>query len=109
MKPGDRVVCIKTYIDDGFTGCVKGHEYVIIGIDVCKCGDVSLDVGIISPPNILSWTCDKCGDVIQDDGIWWQDPDHFRKLEYTSAHDELLSKIVEEKPDIILEPEKEKS
>ena len=54
MKIGDRVVCIKTH-SQGVV--VKDREYSIYAKRVCKCGDVSFDVGIENLHNLNQCPC----------------------------------------------------
>ncbi len=106
MKVGDNVVCVKTTYDRS-PGAVKGRIYPILSREICKCGDISFDIGLTTP---YIMACDVCGLEI-DDGIFWHDPANFRPISYNSAHDELLNKeIVDDKADIeITETEKVKS
>jgi hypothetical protein len=102
MEVGDRVVCVKSHKDPECP-LKKGATYTILSIDICACGDISIDVGIKCPVGVECY----CGRMVAPFDIWWLNPKLFAPITYNSAHDELLNKeIVEEKADIkIKEPQ----
>ena len=102
MKPGDRVVCIRTKsINDNAHTIIKGREYTIEGTYSCLCGKIYLNIGIyFNGP--MSGLC-NCNNTTPQ-GIVWANSIHFRPLQYHSAHNELIN-VVEERLDIkIKEP-----
>lgn len=101
MKVGDRVVCVKANSNSDCPLKVNSI-YHIFDINVCKCGSVSFDVGIMLPFNFILILC-VCGSFYETN-VWLLGSELFAPIQYSSAHDELIN-IVEEKLDVeIKEP-----
>lgn len=78
IEIGDIVLCVDAKnhnVMDIYPPLKEGQEYLVTGINVCKCGRVGLDVGIDSG-NELIWC--ECGETTND-GIWWCDAKRFVK------------------------------
>lgn len=85
MKPGDKVVCIKTSTK---WGTVKDKVYEIIRIKHCRCGKISIDVGVRQHSFYFWWdgtTVCKCGErSYSKEGpykIVWQKAVRFRVID----------------------------
>ena len=102
MEIGDKVICVRGLTDNGHVACVKGEEYIVLDIMTSSCGhEVSLDIGTTMDAAEFYLFCDKCGSRFPGDGIWWLDIDRFRKIEYRSAHSELVKEaLIKEKSDV---------
>jgi hypothetical protein len=100
MKVGDNVICIQT-CSNGFNESVfKGKIYTIYAIRNCPgCKKIQFDVGLRGV--IGSDKC-LCGYGSGKTDITWAVSTLFAPIQYDSAHDELLEKIVEEKPDVLI-------
>lgn len=81
-KVGDIVECVKTGIDTELDTFLPppvhlNRKYIVQDIDVCKCGNVSLDVGIYVEEGV---TC-ECGAISSSkSGIWWVSEKRFKKI-----------------------------
>jgi len=102
MEIGDKVICVKGLTDNGHVACVKGEEYIVLDIMTTLCGhEVSLDIGTPMDAAEFYLFCEKCEFRYPNDGIWWLDISLFRKIEYQSAHNELVEEALkEEKSDV---------
>ena len=63
MRVGQEVVCVKSWIDEGIIGCVKGKHYTILAFEECPCGRVGVDIGLKHPGSLGIWECLVCGYV----------------------------------------------
>ncbi len=78
FKIGDRVKCINN--SGKSSNLKKGREYVIYNIKTCECGEVNLDVGVISPVDTLICTlCRHSEPVI--DSVDWCNSKRFIKIQ----------------------------
>lgn len=72
-----KVVCIKQHSQGILT---VGKVYEIFNTRTCACGRVCFDVDIQNP-NVLRWSCGKCGCSIDNCPVWWISSDRFAPLE----------------------------
>jgi len=101
MKIGDRVVCIKSDFN-GVSEVKKGIIYSVHDTLICPCGLIHIDVGGSNEIDEGTCECGRTHNVVTS----YFCSKFFAPIEYNSAHDELISKIVEEKPEFINEPAK---
>lgn len=106
MKPGDRVVCIKSvFTTMGRPGAVKGRIYTIEEIFTCPCGHWSVDIGLRSLPGVIKISgCRKCRFSFHTP-IWYHRYDVFRPLDWDDCRDELIEEILKQKEELIQTPE----
>lgn len=93
FEVGDIVKCINVSFvkDHRLNPPLKlNREYIVYGILICKCGKVSLDVGLIAP--LGPGECD-CGYRVIDD-IWWCGSHRFIKRQ--SVEDRIEEAVEEE-------------
>lgn len=105
FRIGQKVVCIH--------GLNKGVVFTIQGNSECpNCHRRLSDVGLRFPYHgFKDEQCDRCHFYLLSTDILWFANEILRPIEYNSAQEELAEefKQVEEKPDIIVEPQKHES
>ena len=90
---GQEIVCIRTHSQ----GVVKrGQTFVISGVrsSTCKCSELEIDIGVISPHGYRICCCEECGYEFYEPprSAWWLHESLFAPLEYNQeASDELLA------------------
>lgn len=93
---GQEIVCIQTHSQ----GVVKrGQTFVIRGLrpSTCKCKEVEIDVGVISPNGYRACRCYVCNNVFDEPpySTWWFSETRFAPLEYNQeAIDELVKEPI---------------
>jgi len=95
FKIGQEVVCIKSNVHiNGNIGVKRDKTYTILNIIQCKCGNVSLDVGI-SMSDVAGTNC-GCGRDINYGTIWYQRSQRFRPIQLDHAFaNEVIAEIIE--------------
>jgi hypothetical protein len=90
-KKGDIALCIETGrisfgSDKEQPPLIKNREYIVFDVDICSCGEVSLDVGI--GHNFTGGPFCMCGRGTANDGIWWCAARRFVKSRTNTATSE---------------------
>ena len=81
---GDIVKCIKVDGEDNtymYPPLILGREYIVYGIRACsKCGEIDLDVGLITPYENSTEFCACDVEICIPAGVaWWCDANRFVK------------------------------
>lgn len=107
-KKGDIAICIKVGVrdhDNPITTCdppLRFHsEYIVHDVDICRCGAVSLDIGLPLPNDDrdsgVVCDCGACSSPITN--IWWCDAKRFVKKQ--SLESQIAESLGQEKYDTI--------
>lgn len=107
-KKGDIAICI----DNSSMGHTKGRtpplrknaEYIVAGINICACGQVSLDVGISASEN-MRLGCHTCDRVTLNEPIWFCDEKRFVKKQ--SLEEQKAEALKQENYELLAELHKE--
>lgn len=100
FKIGDRVKCIKVGNITNGPGLnpplVLNREYIIYDIHVCKCGSVTLDVGLST--TMSNAKCVKCSNKYKGQNVHWCHSSRFIKVQEKTEYKAVHSEIVVEEP-----------
>lgn len=102
FKIGQKIVCVSQHRENILT---IGKIYTIRGIHECKCGMVSLDVGINLDDKHIGVRCRTCDSTYVTD-IWYIGSDKFRPIEYNIISNfDIIKEEIIEKLDVPIEIE----
>ncbi len=90
-----KVICIKQHNDGILT---VGKIYEVCGIDICRCGLVSYDVGIKIPPSDDMGIICECSFEI-DTTIWWLNSNKFAPPE--EKGEMFIEEFLHQKPNVV--------
>lgn len=100
MHVGQEVVCI----DDSGQGnpiqappLIRGRHYTILGLSICACGAVAVDVGIESPLRCVIHC--ECGHIEPANGVWPCRASRFAPIEFIS--ETTIESILEEMGSVV--------
>jgi hypothetical protein len=97
-KKGDIAICIQQGGQNpygNYPAVIKGKEYIVNDIYKCKCGEVSLDVGIYNPSGLPT----KCGCTSynhHDVSVHWACASRFIKKDPRSLEERIAEAVEKE-------------
>lgn len=89
---GQKVVCVDS---KGTVGLVEGKNYVIKGMSICKCKQVSVSVGVPLDRTRQTNYCTKCGDDPMDNFVHYKQT-RFVPLDFDRQADEAIHEALKE-------------